>query len=1043
MAGHSLGLTGGRIVSIRVKPFQQATIEAALRTLTSRGPRRFLVADEVGLGKTIVASGVIQKMTRGLHKGPLCVLYVCSNLAIARQNMDGLLSFLGKKERDEAIGTIDRPSLLPTREMPSHPGVRVFQLTPDTAIPTRKGQRRDGRMEERALALVLIRQIAPNVSTTGLFRAFKRNAGVSFKGWVKHYQQMGAERKGLGGGEFRARFRDALREVLGVTEGGHLPPRLNQFLQERNYQDLVAAARTALAIAALRDIAPDLVIFDEFQRFRDLTDEGDEPEVDSDGNESADIRERAAARVMDAIRGDAGSDAPALLLLSATPYTPYRSRQERRVAGAAEDHHSSDFFGLVSFLAADGMVADQAMQLFSKLREELQKGELRSERAVALRGELTALLTPLMSRTERTSVRLNSWDGHSSSKLIESELLLSDLRQFQDMHDCLSEQDRDWIVPLWQSVPLPMQTLGSRYTAWRRKRKMPVRVELSKQIRDGYKKPAHWPHPRLRALMATTAGVSMAMPWSRPSLPWWPLAGSWKFNGSAADDDKLLVFSRYRAVPTALSGLLSYTAEQRLVPGLRDGETNYETVPKHWLKPSSALLELFHPSPLLALIEPLQAPMGKLAAMQTGVRRQLRERLAKLGVKLVAKRKGHRKSWELLPALELRAGLWGASNKAWRDTGDELGDDSGGLLTDALQKWDEAAVRPCTEISARELDELVTLAMEAPGVTLLRALLRHWPEATDHMSDVVSTAWNGLRNYLNRPLFVSALTSRKVSRYPAAIRLAVIEGGFESVLDEHFWYMSQKPANTLSEVLAELRAALRLRDPNVTFHEPADDAGAAECDQSFRVRCHVAIPLTEGRIHGNREVGSDEPLRPDEVRRAFNSPFWPKVLVTTSIGQEGLDLHPWCSALAHWDLATGPVALEQREGRITRFAGLAVRRAIASQMQSRLEVNGGTGSPWKQLAQLAESELGDDSGLAPWWTVDGAICKNYVFSAFTSEQRIGLDALNQERALYRLVLGMPDQNDLMSVLKIKLEQGDASEIRAACLDLCAYNKERG
>ncbi len=1027
-------------MSIRPKLFQQATIEAALRTLTSGGSRRFLVADEVGLGKTIVASGVIQKMTCGRRKGPLCVLYVCSNLAIARQNMDGLLSFLEKEERDEAIGMIDRPSLLPTREMPTHPGVRVFQLTPDTAIPTRKGQRRDGRVEERALALVLIRQIAPNVSTTGLFRAFKRNAGISFKGWVKHYQQMGAERKGLGGGEFRARFRDAIREVLGVTEGGHLPPRLNRFLQERNYQDLVAAARTALAIAALRDIAPDLVIFDEFQRFRDLTDEGDESEVDSDGNESADIRERAAARVMDAIRGDAGSDAPALLLLSATPYTPYRSRQERRVAGAAEDQHSSDFFSLVSFLAADGAIADQAMQLFSKLREELQKGELRSERAVALRGELTALLTPLMSRTERTSVCLNSWDGHSSSKLIESELLPSDLRQFQDMHDCLSEKDRDWIVPLWQSVPLPMQTLGGRYTAWRRKRKMPVRVELSKQVRDGYKKPAQWPHPRLRALMATTLGVSTAMPWSRPSLPWWPLAGSWKFDGSAADDDKLLVFSRYRAVPTALSGLLSYIAEQRLVPGLRDGDLNYETVPKHWLKPSSALLELFHPSPLLASIEPLQAPMGKLAAMQAGVRRQLRERLAKLGVKLVANRKRHRKSWELLPALELKAGLWEASRKAWSNTSDELGDDAGGLLTDALQKWSEAAIRPCTEISTRELDELVMLVMEAPGVVFLRALQRHWPEATDHMPDVVITAWNGLRNYLNRPLFVSALTSRKVSRYPAAIRLAVIEGGFESVLDEHFWYLSQKPANTLSEVLAELRAALRLRDPNVTFHEPADDADATECDQSFRVRCHVAIPLTEGRIHGNREVGSDEPLRPDEVRRAFNSPFWPKVLVTTSIGQEGLDLHPWCCALAHWDLATGPVALEQREGRITRFAGLAVRRAIASQMQSRLKENRETGSPWKQLAQLAESELGDDSGLAPWWTVDGAICKNYVFSAFTSEQRIGLDALNQERALYRLVLGMPDQNDLMSVLKIKLEQGEDSEIRDACLDLCAYNK---
>jgi hypothetical protein len=1041
VAGHPIQLVDGYLMSIRAKPFQQATIEAALRTLVRPGPRRYLVADEVGLGKTIIASGVIQKMAAGRRKRPLCVLYVCSNLAIARQNMDGLLSFLGEKESDKAIGTIDRPSLLPTRKMPTHPRVRVFQLTPDTAIPTRKGQRRDGRMEERALALVLIRQIAPTVNAQGLFRAFKRNAGDSFMSRVTHYRGVAGERNGLGGAEFRGKFRDALREVLSVAKGGQLPPRLNQFLQERRYQDLVAAARTALAIAALRDIAPDLVILDEFQRFRDLTDERDGMCAERDGCDNADTRDQAAVRVMDAIRGAAGRNGPALLLLSATPYTPYRSPQDRRVLGSGEDNHSSDFFGLVSFLAADSTVADQAKQLFALLRDELKKGAIGSERAVAVRGALTQLLTPLMSRTERTSIRLGSWDGHLSPTLIESKLLKSDMRQFQDMVECFSEKDRDWIVPLWQSVPLPMQSLGNRYAAWQRKKKMPALVELSKQDRDAYRKPSNWPHPRLRALMTTMAETSMAMPWSRPSLPWWPLAGGWRLNGSAADDGKLLVFSRFRAVPTSLSGLLSYTAEQRWVPGLGKAGADYEPVSSHWLKPSSALLELFHPSPLLASIDPLQAPIGRLAGMKAGMRRQLRERLAQLRVKVVSKRKGHRNSWELLPALELRAGLWEASSKAWQKVGRELGSDAGGLV-DVVRKWDEAANRQCNEISALELDELVALAIEAPGVVLLRALLRHRPEAPTHMDDVVSTAWNGLRNYLNRPLFVSVLTSGKAIRYPKAIRVAVIEGGFESVLDEHFWYLSQGPAKTFSELLGELRAVLRLHDPSVTFHEPADTAGSGECDQAFRIRCHVAIPLTEGRIHGNGDSSLDGPLRPDEVRRAFNSPFWPKVLVTTSIGQEGLDLHPWCNSLAHWDLATGPVALEQREGRITRFAGLSVRRAIANRMQSRVNVNGGIASPWKQLAHLAESELGDDSGLAPWWSVDGATYKSYVFSAASSEQRIGLEALNQERALYRLVLGMPDQNDLMGVLKIKLEQGDETDIRAACLDLCAYNRDR-
>src|SRR3546814_8905107 len=74
--------------------------------------------------------------------------------------------------------------------------------------------------------------------------------------------------------------------------------------------------------------------------------------------------------------------------------------------------------------------------------------------------------------------------------------------------------------------------------------------------------------------------------------------------------------------------------------------------------------------------------------------------------------------------------------------------------------------------------------------------------------------------------------------------------------------------------------------------------------------------------------------RPDEIRRSFNTPFWPHVLATTSVGQEGLDFHPWCSRVLHWDLSSNPLDLEQREGRVQRFAGLAVRRRLAKNLTS-------------------------------------------------------------------------------------------------------------
>ena len=97
------------------------------------------------------------------------------------------------------------------------------------------------------------------------------------------------------------------------------------------------------------------------------------------------------------------------------------------------------------------------------------------------------------------------------------------------------------------------------------------------------------------------------------------------------------------------------------------------------------------------------------------------------------------------------------------------------------------------------------------------------------------------------------------------------------------------------------------------------------------------------------------------MRQAFNSPFLPHMLATTSIGQGGLDFHPWCLTLTRWELCSEPVAVEQREGRISRFGGLSIRRAIVAHVahvaQSNVERSENE-SPWKRLAALADKKLG-------------------------------------------------------------------------------------
>lgn len=135
------------------------------------------------------------------------------------------------------------------------------------------------------------------------------------------------------------------------------------------------------------------------------------------------------------------------------------------------------------------------------------------------------------------------------------------------------------------------------------------------------------------------------------------------------------------------------------------------------------------------------------------------------------------------------------------------------------------------------------------------------------------------------------------------------------------------------------------------------------------MRCHVAMPFVEGRAAYAHEPGATEStevprIRTDELRKAFNTPFWPYVLATTSVEQEGLDFHAWCDTIVHWDLCRNPVDLEQREGRIQRYGGLSIRRAIMCKLGADIRSERQAGeSPWATIQRLAEQRLADESGL--------------------------------------------------------------------------------
>lgn len=1000
------------------KPFQLATVRAVLEAFRAgRRYRRYLVADEVGLGKTVVAQHVISDFMRR-RSAPLVVFYMCNNLSIAAQNRRKLLEILPAEERESATCHVDRLTLLAGMEdQPTHPRLRLYCLTPDTSIPMRKGRRRDGRQEERALVHALVEQTFPVLFGEWKRDVFQRNAKAWWK-WNLDNQRDKARR-----GTLQEAFRHSVREEFGLEEGSHILPAI----RELDELELIAHFRNALAASAIEQLAPDIVIFDEFQRFRDLLEIGEDP---------------SAERVMGRLRGDQGENPPALLLLSATPYRPYARRAEEEATGS----NRKDFFELVEFLyggtpqARDKRAACE--RAFAMLEPELRKGDLTSAVAVKARAEIEGLLCQIISRTERAS-HPAGWEEHLTESL-PSPVQAEDLAVFRHTSQCFIEDHRASAVPYWTSIPLPMQAMGPHYIAWKASRdeKVDGTPRLDEQMRDRYEVPDPWPHPRLRALRTLLPAEHMVAPWIAPSSPWWELRGPWK--EQASRPRKVLVFSRFRAVPQIVAATLSLDLEARF---LESEKLAYSDVTKRRLLVATegrhTLLALFHPSPFfVGTTEPLDANNRSLPETRRVLKSQIREQLKRHGVRL--DRSSPRLSlWKLVARLDAQAGASQYVIEGWKELDRRIrreeGEDSG--LAQLIADWEKETREPLASIHPSALEALVQYALSAPGVVVGRALCRHWTEATKEAGyyHTLDAAWTGLRNYLDQRWFFSALRLRK-EKYPQVIQRLVIDGNLEAVLDEHLWITSRLRSLEGAALADELRDGLSVKSGIFFLHRLGDKEG-----ETFSLRCHVAMPFVDSRAAythepeknvDSREREGEGRVRTDELRKAFNTPFWPYILATTSVGQEGLDFHTWCDTIAHWDLCRNPVDLEQREGRLQRFGGLSIRQAVVNQLGSASNsVRTHGESPWKTIASLAEEKLADASGLAPWWVCKGGAIKRYVFEVPTSEQRHWLRWVQEQRLLYRLALGQPNQEDLLEILSGKLE---ASQVRENSINLSPW-----
>jgi len=1001
------------------KPFQQATVKAVMKSFRkSRACRRFLIADEVGLGKTIVAREVIRHMMESLNR-PLRVVYVCSNLAIRGQNQASLLKVLPEDERDDARCSVDRLSLITDVDEPIHSKLHLYSLTPDTSVPVRKNRRRDGRKEERALVHALVEKLWPKMLKRDEWgkKVFQQGAKTHWMGAVRR-QRGAAESHSL-----QQAFLTSVRKEFDLQPRQQLLPHLRTLDSNDRELRLIAHMRNALAASTIERIQPDLVIFDEFQRFRDLLN----PKLSD-----------AERRVVGRLRGDDTDHPPALLMLSATPYQLFSRRWEEE-SGTS---HRAQFFELIEFLYGNDRLAKKKRKeceiAFQTLESEIRKGETTSERAIAARTNVEKLLRPIMARTERAS-HADGW-AEFKTETVAASVGAQDMRLFRHLSDSFSEKHRSAAVDYWTSIPIPMQTMGRHYLTWRDATPASLgpssskAFEFTEAMRDRFRLPADWPHPRMRAMDAMVTADQLKTPWLPPTAAWWPLAGRWAKKETTPR--KALVFSRFQAVPQAIASMMSYGVEASVFA--KQGITYDKVTQQRWFTAGPkrhATLALFHPSPFsVESTNPLAEPIGSLGDARRLIRKQLKTALVEHEISIV-KDGPSKPFWKLLAQLDEKTETLSWTMDAWWRLHHEIAstesEDAG--MAQLLKDWEGAGAESLDQISRSQFDELADHALNSPGVIVGRALRRHWPDAVNEegFGWTLNASWLGLRNYLDQRWFYGSLR-KKGEKYPDAVKRAVLDGNLEAVLDEHLWITSQLRNIEGTELATELCEGMAIRSGRFSLHPIEGDR-----DATFQMRCHAALPFT-GQRSSSSDDSSEKPLRTDDLRRAFNTPFWPFVLTTTSVGQEGLDFHAWCDRLVHWDLCRNPADLEQREGRIQRFGGSAIRRAIVDNLPSPplvdLKLHE---SPWSKIAELADEHLSDESGLAPWWVCEGGNIERFVFEVPTSEQNHWLHWMKEQRMLYRLALGQPNQEDLLEVLASKTDI-NPDDLRNAVINLSPW-----
>lgn len=1027
-----------------LKDFQRRTVDHAFsRMFAPLNPsRRFLVADEVGLGKTMVARGLIARTIQRLGGATAHgnIIYICSNAEIAAQNL-ARLRIPGLTSTAEAT----RLTLLPlVMDKLSSQAVNFISFTPGTSFDQ---GRRTGRKDERRLIYQMLKS-SDGVDSRGM--KFAMRGAVKLEGWLREVDSPMGFDIGIANAFRQAVCDDAklLLAIKAVTEVYRDRRRTPRSDDEQRRLELVGVLRHRLAWACLGALKPDLVILDEFQRFSALLD-------DTNDNPSAELAQELFNY----------SDELRVLLLSATPYTMYGRDDD------AESHYK-DFLQTVRFLLLGDEVRLNDLQ--NDIRD-FRSGLLGAQSPNdlnALAGpkeRIENLLRLVMSRTERVGATSGA-DGMVRERILVPPLEARDLHEFRaldQLAQLLGERDP---VEYWKSSPYLLNFMKD-YVFKDKVRKDAKRAQstLADVLSSG-KVPllSHTrverflaidpANPRLRALVheIDTHGL-WSLLWMPPAMPYWAPRGVY---AGVSGVSKQLIFSAWNVVPDALAALLSYEAERRMIVQA-EASGSHANIAKRFpprlrfsgqrdgrLRGMSALPLLFPSMLLVERVDPI-VMAGREGLISFD---QMRLRAIEILTPLVnpllggaSPRGAVDKRWYWVALARLEAihcpesvtwclTEWSRARSAQED---DDADASSGFQAH-VEQWLQGADNDLTVMGAVPpdlIEVLAEMALSSPATCALRTL-RRLPVSGGASGAALRNAAvriaEGFRSQFNAPHVIAMLQAADDDVYWQRVLQYGADGNLQALLDEYAHVLvesarlgAEGPDVAASGIGKAMFEALSLRTSTLHPDEVTVQDGQLNIEPlPSGLRTHFAV-----RFGGDEdEVGAV--ARKSAVKASFNSPFWPFVLASTSVGQEGLDFHTWCHSVVHWNLPSNPVDMEQREGRVHRFKGYAVRKnAAARHGAAALAQVAQQGDPWEAVFQLAVVHRPQDAGdLVPFWVYEhegGATIDRLIMAMPLSRDAAKYARLRRSMALYRMVFAQPRQEDLLACLERTMGDGQA------------------